>query len=116
MRIHSKSRRVDTPEEIAQWIARYRASGLGLQRFAKEHGLASTRLHYWVYQKSRRTHSARPDSVPTVFQELKLTKGLSALQSWAAEISLPEGMAVRFSAAASPVWIGSVVQALHRPC
>jgi hypothetical protein len=29
---------------------------------------------------------------------------------------LPKGLAIRFSAAAMPAWIGSVVQALQRPC
>jgi transposase-like protein len=116
MRINSKGRQTYTSEEIARWVSRYRASGLGLEHFAKEHGIASTRLHYWVYQRDRGRKPARPDSVPAVFQELKLANSLSGLQSWGAEISLPEGVAVRFSAAVSPVWIGSVVQALHRPC
>src|ERR1051325_6114625 len=116
MRIDSKCGRAYEPEEIAQWISRYRASGLGLERFAKEHGIASTRLHYWGYQKMRRRKSAQADGVPAVFQELKLAHGRSALPSWGAEIHLPEGVAVRFSRAASPGWIGSVVQALRRPC
>jgi hypothetical protein len=116
MRINSKYRQSYTPEEIARWISDYRTSGLSLQHFAKEHGITSTQLHYWVYQRNRGRKSVRTDSVPPVFQEMKLATSLSGIQSWGAEISLPEGMAVRFSAAVSPVWISSVVQALFRPC
>ena len=39
-----------------------------------------------------------------------------ALPSWAVEISLPAGPVVRFSAAATPVLMSAVVQALRRPC
>ena len=35
--------RAYTPKEIADWIARYRASGLGLRAFAAKHGLRQNR-------------------------------------------------------------------------
>ena len=115
MKINLNGQRAYTPDEIADWVSRYRASGLGLRRFAQEHGIAATRLHYWVYQKSR-SRSAGLEAVRPVFQELKLAEGLPLLPNWAAEISLPEGLAARFSAAAPPVWIGAVVQSLRRTC
>jgi hypothetical protein len=115
MRIKFNGQGSNTPEEIAGWVSRYRASGLGLQHFAREQGLAATRLHYWVYRRGR-PRPARPDSGLPLFQEVKLPEGLPFRSNWAAEISLPEGLAARFSAAAPPVWIGSVVQALRRPC
>jgi hypothetical protein len=115
MRINLNGQRATAPDEMANWVSRYRASGMGLQRFAQEHGIAATRLHYWVYRRSR-PRPARPEAVRPVFQELKLAEGLPLLPNWAAEISLPEGLAVRFSAAAPPVWIGAVVQSLRRPC
>jgi transposase-like protein len=37
-----------TPEVRAEWVRRYRASGLGLKRFAAENGLEPLQLHYWV--------------------------------------------------------------------
>lgn len=110
-----------TAQEIAATISRYRASGLGLERFALEQGIPPGRLHYWLYQKQpgegarRRVHSAKPAGAP-VFQEIKLTSAPPPVESWAAEVRLPTGMAVRFSPAASAQWIGSVVQALQRPC
>ena len=51
-----------------------------------------------------------------MFQEVQMAAGLPAMQSWAAEISLPTGVAIRFSAAALPAWVVSVVQALQGPC
>jgi hypothetical protein len=115
MRIKFNGQGTNTPEEIANWVSRYRASGLGLQRFAQEHGIAATRLHYWVYRRAR-LRPTRPDSDRPLFQEVKFAEGLPLPGNWAAEISLPEGRAIRFGAAAPPVWIGSVVQALRRPC
>jgi hypothetical protein len=111
----------ESSNEIANIIARYRASGLGLKAFAQEQGFPPGRLHYWIYQKSSRV-SGRRRAKPTqafvapVFQEVKLPSRPEWGCSWAAEVSLPEGLAVRFNANASAEWIGSVVQALQRPC
>jgi hypothetical protein len=99
---------------MADWVGRYRASGLGLRTFAEQHGLSESRLHYWVYGK-RQGRLARPAASAPLFQELNLTGGL-ALANWAAEINLSSGLAVRFSAAAAPAWIGEVVEQLRRPC
>jgi transposase-like protein len=110
-----------TPEEIAAIISQYRASGLGLKRFAREHGLEPGRLHYWIYQKQpgrsvkRRLQPARAVVAP-IFQEIKLTTRTPPVESWAAEMNLPQGVVVRFSSTASAEWIGSVVQALQQPC
>ena len=51
-----------------------------------------------------------------VFQELRVATMLPAFDSWAAEVSLPGGVAARFSQKAAAEWIGLVVQALRRPC
>ena len=113
---------IESSREMAAWIASYRQSGLGLKRFAREEGIAVGRLHYWLYQKRR---SPKPKSsarkgpgveLAPVFQEVKLDAGSWLNPSWAAEVSLPQGLDIRFSAAAMPAWIGSVVQVLQRPC
>jgi len=107
--------------EIATIIARYRASGLGLKAFAQEVGLPPGRLHYWIYQKpagasGRRPAKPTPAAVAPVFQEVKLPSRPDWGCSWATEVGLPGGLAVRFGSNASAKWIGSVVQALQRPC
>jgi hypothetical protein len=99
----------------------YRASGLGLKAFALEEGLPPGRLHYWIYQKPAGASSRRPAkltqaAIAPVFQEVKLPSRSEWGCGWAAEVGLPGGIAVRFSASASAEWIGSVVQALKRPC
>jgi hypothetical protein len=35
-------------QEVATLRSRYRASGLGLTRFAREAGIPPGRLHYWL--------------------------------------------------------------------
>jgi hypothetical protein len=107
--------------EIATLIARYRASGVGLRAFALQEGLPPGRLHYWIYQKpagvsGRRSAQPTPATVAPMFQEVELPSRPEWGCRWAAEVGLPGGMAVRFSASASAEWIGSVVQALQRPC
>ena len=114
MKNDSHPYRTYTRPEVAHWITRYRASGLGLGAFARKHGLPRGRLHYWIYGQ-RPTHLGQASAAPPVFQELKLAPAL-AVSNWAVEISLPAGPVVRFSAAASPVWMRAVVTALHRPC
>ena len=104
--------------EISKVLARYRHSGLGVAQFAKEQGIPPGRLHYWVYQKGRTKPSktSRPSLPKPLFQELKVETVLPPVDSWAAEVSLSGGLDVRFSQRAAADWIGSVVQALRRPC
>ena len=110
------------PDNICTLIEAYRASGLGLARFARQEGISPGRLHYWVYQKGRTPPSQAVRSSTSVraalpvFQEVKVGSMLPALSGWAAEVSMPGGLAVRFSAGATADWIGSVVTALQRPC
>jgi len=107
-----------SPAEISKVLVRYRRSGLGAMQFAQEQGIPPGRLHYWIYQKGR-TRPGKPLRASVskpVFQELKVAAMLPAFDSWAVEVSLPGGVAARFSQKASAQWIGSVVQALRRPC
>jgi hypothetical protein len=118
MKRELNGRRDYSSPEISELIRRYRASGLGVVGFAQQHGIPPGRMHYWVYQKSRNCQkktSMSSASAP-LFQEVKVGTMLSGVEGWAAEVSLSGGLAIRFSAVATPGWIGSVVQALQRPC
>ena len=121
MKSHPVSNFKGSPNQIATIIGRYRASGLGLKAFALEEGLPPWRLHYSIYQKPAGASGRRPAkptsvAVAPVFQEVKLPSRPEWGCSWATEVGLPGGIAVRFSTSASAEWIGSVVQALQRPC
>ena len=122
MKHESNDQGAQRSREIAALISRYRASGLGLERFARKHGIPAGRLHYWLYQKYpskglRRSPAGSGVASAPVFQEMKIAACMpAAAAGWAAEMSLPEGLAIRFSASATPTWIGSVIQALQRPC
>ena len=100
---------------MAQWVARYRASGQSLRAFARQHRLAPSRLHYWVYQKPRSTTSAQ-SLAPVRFREVRLAACLPPANPWGAELSLSPGVQVRFNAAAAPDWVAGVVAALQRLC
>ena len=121
MKRHRRGSLNASSEEIGSIIARYRASGLGLKAFAEEEGLPPGRLHYWIYEKSagvrgRGSTQPTPAVAAPVFQEVKLPCRPEWGCGWAAEVGLPGGMAVRFSASAPAQWVGSVVQALKPPC
>jgi hypothetical protein len=106
------------PAEISKVLARYRRSGLGVVQFAQEHDIPPGRLHYWVYQKGRTKprQALRASVSKPVFQELKVATVLPVVDGWVAEVTLPGGLAIRFSQKAAAEWIGSVVQVLKRPC
>lgn len=118
MKHEIKGHRDYSTQEVSEVVARYRASGLRLASFAREQGVPPGRLHYWIYEKGRaksRKTFKEGGSAP-VFQEVKVAALSSGISGWAAEVSLPRGLAVRFSGGAAPQWIGAVVQALQAPC
>jgi hypothetical protein len=101
-------------QEMTATVARYRASGLGLHRFAREQGISPSRLHYWVYHRKSggpKNGLVKPAMAP-VFQEIQLPSRSESTEGWAAEVGLPGGKVVRFSASASAQWIASIIQAL----
>jgi transposase-like protein len=104
--------------EISRVLTRYRRSGLGVAQFAQEHGIPPGRLHYWIYQKGRTwpRQPAQASVSKLLFQELKVATMLPAIDGWVAEVNLPGGLTVRFNQHAAAEWVGSVVQALRRPC
>jgi transposase-like protein len=107
-----------SPAEISKVLERYRRSGLGAVQFAQEHGIPPGRLHYWIHQKGR-SKSRRPllaAASKPVFRELEVATMLPVVDGWVAEVKLPDGLAVRFGPNVRAEWIGSVVQALRRPC
>lgn len=99
--------------ERARWVARYRASGLGLKRFAAEHGLPPGQLHYWVYAPVAVSNGT---AVAPVFQEVRLTGRATCPSGWAAEILLSSGATVRLREGAAPEWAGALIQALGGSC
>ena len=107
-----------TVEEISQVVEDYRASGLGARCFARERGIPFGRFLYWVYQKGRSKAGelARPSVEAPRFQEAMLPAMTDQTAPWAVEVGLPDGVVVRFGGRPAPQWIGSVVQALRRPC
>ena len=104
---------MDRGGERARWVAKYRASGLGLARFARQHGLRPGRLHYWVYQSGRGPGTTAP--VP-IFKEVQLPGHGLSTGSWSAEVSLSNGTTVRLAREADPGWAMALLNWLRRPC
>jgi len=111
MRRYRKWKRLSR-DEIALWVSRYQASGLGLRRFAEQNRIAVNSLRYWIHAKGHLNASEPTRAVTPRFQEIRLSRSLP-LESWAVEVSLPNGVGVRFNTAAKPAWIGLVIKALR---
>ena len=107
-----------SPEEISELVLRFRSGRLSLADFARKERISRGRLHYWVYGRTGREAGGgcRQATGQPTFQEVRLAAPLGGVSEWAAEVSLPAGVLVRFSGKAAAEWIGAVVQTLRRPC
>src|SRR2546421_134787 len=76
--------------ERAEWIARYRSSGLRPPQFAEQHGLKLGTLRNWIQKEAHESSLGRET---TGFQEL-LLPSVAAIGPWAAEVQLPDGVGV----------------------
>ncbi len=90
-------KRMPTAAERAEWIKRYRESGLSVLQFCDEHKLAPQTLYQWL-AKNRLAQGAAPvaagsEPLPT-FREIKLEAPSSAC-AWAAELHHPSGLILR---------------------
>ena len=117
-----------TSAERAQWIARYRSSGLNQVQFAQQHGVKLKTLQGWLYRQPRRraasavaqkTRGPEPKQPPTTsFCEIKAPALGSDPPSagWAAEVTWPSGVTVRLGAEAEAAWIAALLEAVRRTC
>ena len=103
------TRRKFTASERADWVARYRQSGLTQSAFARQRGLPLGTLHQWLHRF--KDYPSPPQ--PPIFKELILPASAPA---WSAEISLGQDCIVRLGASASPEFVVQVVNRLRRPC
>lgn len=104
----------DGAAERTKWVERYRTSGMGLKRFAEEHGLRPSQLHYWTYMAPAVARAASPAA--PVFREVTLPKPWPPSAAWVAEVALPDGTTVRLDARAEIPWARSLVESLRQPC
>ena len=82
-----------TPAQRAEWVRKFRHSGLSRLAFAQEHGLRTSTFHRWLAQANK---TFGPKSKPLAFQEVRLapvpqTPG----QDWAMEVLTSSGLIVR---------------------
>jgi transposase-like protein len=97
-----------SPEERTRWVAKYHSSQLSARQFAQEHGLNDGTLQRWIREEGQCNKS---NSEAPAFQQVHLSPFMTA--AWAAEVMLPSGVAVRFSATASATWMRSLWESLR---
>ena len=112
MRLDANGKGADCGAARARWVAKYRASGVGLKRFARENGLEAGQLHYWVYGAGQ----ARDAAAKPLFREVRVGAPVPMTPAWSAEIVLAEGTRVRLSCGADVAWVSALVESLRQPC
>jgi lambda repressor-like predicted transcriptional regulator len=104
-------RRYFTANERAEWISRYRASGLSQRGFVQQHGLVLGTFQQWLYREHRRTSAnirpirttaAQRARVIERFQGSGLTRRAFARKSGIALSSLNRWLAQAKSTAKAP--------------
>ena len=113
MKRDDKALALDRDGERARWVKEYRTSGLGLKRFAEQHGLNAGQLHYWVYGRGPSRGSEPP--VPG-FREVRLSAAWMGPAAWSAEVGLPDGTTVRLAGGTDVDWTLALVESLRGPC
>jgi hypothetical protein len=99
-----------TPEERAEWVSRYRSSGLTQVQFAQQHGLKLTTLQWWIYGQRRKQ---QPSTLS--FREITVSPQWPG-GVWAAEVTWPSGVTVRLGARAEASWIEALLNAVGQKC
>jgi hypothetical protein len=94
-------------------VATYQASGLTQREFAQQHGVKLGTFQQWVYRPRSPHRVTRRKKL--AFQEVAITE-VPFLNSWAAELTLPRGVALRLNSHASAEWVGALVQKLGQIC
>jgi hypothetical protein len=130
-----------TVEERESWISRFRSSGLAQARFAEQNGLKLKTLQRWLYRRGAHAATKRKPPVPApedrshridrtavaihrrpgrapsaTFREVMLPPLGPGSAGWAAEVSWPSGVTVRFGAGAEAAWIGAVLDVVRQAC
>src|SRR6267378_6094011 len=80
-----------TPAQKAEWVERFKESGLSLRKFSAQHGLGYMSLWRWV-NKSQETAAANSELAE--FTEIKLP-ALTKRPNWSAELSFANGNSLR---------------------
>ena len=139
--LSEQRRRHFTTEERESWISRFRSSGLTQPQFAREHGLKLGTLQRWLYGRGAHAALKRKPRVPApnghshrigrtavvihrkprrrpsaTFREVMLPSLGPARAGWAAEVTWPSGVTVRFGAGAEAAWIGALLGAVRQAC
>lgn len=105
---------VRSDEERDELVAKWRASGESVPRFAAKHGLASSSLYQWIAARKERRPKGKGGkpkaSSKASFAEVNVV-GQVAARSPAMTVALRGGHSVTFEGpAVDPVWLASVLK------
>jgi len=107
MRFHQLARAPrSTPQQRADWLSQWTASGLSARAFAGQHGLSPATLAQWKWKAARSARVA-----PTVFHTIELPP--SAPESpWDVEADFASGVRLRARSHCPAVWLQQLISGL----
>ena len=94
----------------AVWLERLAQSGQPVRTFAREHGLAESKVYRWLWA-ARQSASQSPEGASASFATLELSS--PEPERWAAEVNLSPGRSVRLRAGVPVDWVRALVEALR---
>ena len=106
-----KARRRFSAEQRRQLLEEFAQRQEAAADFARRHGMATSTVHRWARaQRSERSGSR----APLEFREVHVAG--PAAGSWAGEVSLPDGTALRWNGPAGLAGAERLLSQLRRPC
>lgn len=90
--------------ERSRWVARWRASGVGYERFAREHGLAPSTLYNWA----QKFDGGTDDESAVEFAQVRV---VGAPVGSLLELQLPNGCVVRLTGPVDEGQLRTVIRA-----
>jgi transposase-like protein len=103
-----RKRRRFSPEQIQAYLDAFSQCQLSATEFCRQH-----QIGYATFQRWRQGRASAISAKPR-FASVPL--GSLLAQSWAVEVTLPNGCALRLQTEMSPDWVASVLEALRRSC
>jgi hypothetical protein len=97
-------------EERAEWVRRFKQSGLSLRKFSAGHGLRCMTLCRWVNRQQ--TAELSLSEAPTFVELKRPSEPAPEGPAWSAELSFADGRILRLQADAIP----AVLEQLLRVC
>jgi len=106
----ARKSRTYSAAEKAEWVKKYRQSGLSQREFSKQAGIEYMSLYRWARKERERSKPAQQSVQSTVgFAELQLPASTQR-SDWAVELALTNGTVLRLTKDTPPTLVDQLLR------